>query len=1187
MGMNKIPTLILGIGGIGCRIAAGISDLLSPEDRQHIGIVGMDTNVNDLSKLDSHGIRTIKTSDERTVGDYLKMHPEYTSWFPVNRFTVSRGMLNGAGQIRAISRLAALASEESGAFIPIKEEIKRIRTNRGEGNNGNLTVMVVGSITGGTGAGLFLQMPYYIRKIMKDSDGLDSIIIRGMFVGPDLTADVQPSKINRDAVRVNGYTCLKELNALYMTQALKAGENNLRIDFHKPEDPELTDATINSMRHKAESDDLFFEDDSFDPESFLQDTQTIATGNADIPYDYLYLIEGSTVSGGIGNAALSSVESQVARMVFTLMFTPVKDNALSVEDNMVLQDMDKGGMNRYSSAGLCRLIFPQELAKEYVTLCSVRSQVKDEWLLLDNSFNDQVVEARSRQRTDGQVEIPQLRKSYPALFEREVKGEGKLGRLFKEAFIAQPDHTIISRAASFMKAMEGLVKNVLESDDVVKAQTECELNEENMKKFSDAESEISSVYYALEEYRKLAKRIVIEKEAAIANELFPPSWSSMAHKKDSKVCIYQWLYNVHPLTARYLCYDLMLRLEKRIRELEGRVSGLDLDDYLLEDFDPKEDGIQSADAALRNLREKQIPVLSMIGDESKKLMKLRRKLKDVTETQCELITQYIKLNLELATSQTLLKRVEQLVENYRIFFQSIGNMIEENNDRIAKLEDIRMPLGQIGVYCSKPAFQIMATDYMNSADNTLPTETKTAIFERLFKILADDFENEGKAETERQKERRAAKKAAALGNIFRDAVVDTLRTNVAKNGTGIVDLNIRQALEKQYDLDPGEIADMDLSEDEKLNLFIRRQIENAMRMSAPMLATNASAMAENTETVYMALHPDCAATSMGKPNAGATKELYVPQATEATDGLQATVLMDSAFSPYEITCFKARYKFSIEDLVKYGPDSENARAYKERIRNLGKNPVNTSDPDSFKTVVNPHLDRYWHEEGFIPAMSADERRRSKNNTLKAFIYAMGLDCFKRMIDDEFVDEKGNGRLTWYLDTNRDLIPVKSCGRRIGTGYTDIYKSLPFNGKMKQYILNYAGAVLKNMKGFAEAEELLETILENWLIEDLIQSKDDRNGEEDENILDIILQMRDNMSLEEWKELFTGLQLVLWDICGYLFDENERMVNKAMPEILKKIYQYSRIGDKKVDDLNFTERQARNQIAAMVETKYRR
>ena len=113
MAMNKVPTLILGIGGIGCRIAANINDLLRPEDREHIAIVGMDTNVNDLAQLANRGIRTIQTSDDRTVGEYLQMHPEYMSWFPVNQFTVSRGMLNGAGQIRAISRLAALAAEEN------------------------------------------------------------------------------------------------------------------------------------------------------------------------------------------------------------------------------------------------------------------------------------------------------------------------------------------------------------------------------------------------------------------------------------------------------------------------------------------------------------------------------------------------------------------------------------------------------------------------------------------------------------------------------------------------------------------------------------------------------------------------------------------------------------------------------------------------------------------------------------------------------------------------------------------------------------------------------------------------------------------------------------------------------------------------------------------------------------------
>ena len=49
MGINKVPTLILGIGGIGCRIASNINDLLTPEAKKHIALIGVDTNVNDLS----------------------------------------------------------------------------------------------------------------------------------------------------------------------------------------------------------------------------------------------------------------------------------------------------------------------------------------------------------------------------------------------------------------------------------------------------------------------------------------------------------------------------------------------------------------------------------------------------------------------------------------------------------------------------------------------------------------------------------------------------------------------------------------------------------------------------------------------------------------------------------------------------------------------------------------------------------------------------------------------------------------------------------------------------------------------------------------------------------------------------------------------------------------------------------
>ena len=123
MPMNKVPTLLVGLGGIGCSIAEMASTLLSAEDREYVGVIGMDTNVEDLKKLK---IKHICTSDERLVKDYLIEQPEYRKWFPVSKFIVNRGMQTGAGQIRAISRLAGLASQEAGRFIPMAEEIKRI-----------------------------------------------------------------------------------------------------------------------------------------------------------------------------------------------------------------------------------------------------------------------------------------------------------------------------------------------------------------------------------------------------------------------------------------------------------------------------------------------------------------------------------------------------------------------------------------------------------------------------------------------------------------------------------------------------------------------------------------------------------------------------------------------------------------------------------------------------------------------------------------------------------------------------------------------------------------------------------------------------------------------------------------------------------------------------------------------------
>ncbi len=610
----------------------------------------------------------------------------------------------------------------------------------GRTNKNNLTVMIVGSLTGGTGAGLFLQLPLYIRKVTKDF-GLDSLIIRGMFVGPEITANVQPSKINRDAVRVNAYSCLKELNAFYMMQNRPIDEeNNLEMDYYPKSDAATVKDKADQFKKEYADmtlDDIFSDTDAYDTDVVSSDSTVLAGSEVVIPYDYLYLIEESVASGSIGLADLSSLESQVGHMAFTLMFTPVSNNALSVEDNMVLQDMETGGMGRYSGAGLCRLVFPHQLAKEYVSLCTVRDLVKDEWMLIDRKYESLVVDARIRQRTDGTVDIPKLGPSFVELFKKEVNGNGKLGKLYKEAYLEIMDPTfgpsVISRAHQYMTKLTQYISDFLETDELLQTKAQCTVNEEKMKNFSDATHEIARVTDALNAYIKFAK-LQIKRGGEIANEIFPTAWKTMTARMEEDICIYNLLANAHPITARFFCYSLIDLLEKEIRFLEASTSGLNLNAMDGEDYDEHEAGVQSAAVAVRNLEDRH-----KIGDESKKLKKLRGKFRDNTSTQVGIIDQYRLENTKLAVFASLLDRLEILAEEYRVFFDSISTMIRENNDRIERLEKVEMELGQIGVYCSKEAFRCMAAEYKSMNADVLPQSTQAKLFEQVFRVFADFY----------------------------------------------------------------------------------------------------------------------------------------------------------------------------------------------------------------------------------------------------------------------------------------------------------------------------------------------------------------------------------------------------------------------------------------------------------------
>ncbi len=1116
MSVNHVPTIIIGIGGVGCKIAAGISDLLSDSDRRYVGVIGVDTNVNDLALLKGkHKMETIQTSDDIDVMQYLNGHKEYLEWFPENDFLRKRTMTNGAGQVRTLSRLAMISAVENGRFIPIKTEIDRIRRIDDNPHNSSLTVMIVGSITGGTGAGLFLQMPLFIRDLVKTQVGLRQLVIRGMFIGPDVMEDVQPSKINRDAVCVNGYTCLKELNAFNMRPAYSSEmTDNLRLEFYDNEDLNVSN----------------------------------------VPYNYLYLVERSGKLGSIGDTKLGEIFDYVSHIVYTLLFSPVTADALSIEDNFILASIGQGGMNKFAGAGMCRLVYPKETAQKYVALRVVKELVQKEWLLIDRSFEALKKAAMAKQRTDSTTELPEIKKSYLELFKTEALGDhAKLGMFAKEAFVERSNE-YISVAYEYMKNLDELIQDLMDSEEVMIAENNCEINDQKMKTFSDAQGQINNVWDSMRAYAKLAKHLVDTKPMNFADQIFPQSAEVMEFNKDKKRCVYGLLSKVHPVTARFIIYDIINILEKEMESLKNEIAGVDLSAYTKEDFDAKAKGDQSPSDALRTLRDKRNPIWKMLGSignainsEERAIKKLKIKLEEVSRTHIGTTHCYIENAIKYNVCEILLERFNELAENYLAFFNTVSSKIDRNDEDIIRLENIRFPYGQNGVYCSKEAFDKMTDEYFTGSTIMLSDETKKAIFDQIFSIQARAFAISGKKETPAEKEKRIRKAQLDLERVFSSAVVDTILNDVIEKGGKTVNLTAREALFKECELVEGVIpSDKDYAE--RVGNYIKNRIETAMRVAEPMIATDI--IKDKTEISFLAVSDACSETDANlNPDVSQTAYFYLPNSYGSS-----TVMINDEFPDTEIVCLRLQYNYKIENLIKYKYGSRNEKAYRDRILNLGMKPKQTGNPDDAIVTVNPHLNCHWHEEGFIPAITEKQREIDKQNDLKAFIYALALDIIQLINDDENPDENGNPRPTWFAYTNGYAMiqPIKKCGKLIGNGYSDVFDAISYNGMLKMSILRDAQKHLQNIKGYKTSEELFDGLLDLSLVDDLIHTGSGDNAS-DANLFDIFQSMRSHTKHEKWEKLFDGLLITLWEICEILFDNNSVTINKATRRILEAIY----------------------------------
>lgn len=323
-------SLIIGVGGTGHKILLDVRERLLQKydslaklpivsflqiDTDQQGMSG-NKNFSDAANLDEsdkihvtvHGVEQLRRS--------LQEYPHLRDWLDPR--TLSGDIHQGAGAVRARGRLAFFwnydkiagrIQEERGEIT--KDSNKKIAMDNGFAVSNDVTVYIVGSLLGGTGSGMFLDVAYTVRELMGTERNLDVV---GIFTLPPSGVAVAVNNMP------NAYAGLLELNHF----------TDVATTFHaqyKPDQPGIGNGA----------------------------------GNPNPPFTYCYLVDTSSPKTNLGN--VDKLVGMIGNSIFLDLTSEFQRQKKSNRDNFnqyLIQPDDLGCPQNYMSMGLSAVHFPKD-----------------------------------------------------------------------------------------------------------------------------------------------------------------------------------------------------------------------------------------------------------------------------------------------------------------------------------------------------------------------------------------------------------------------------------------------------------------------------------------------------------------------------------------------------------------------------------------------------------------------------------------------------------------------------------------------------------------------------------------------------------------------------------------------------------------------------------------------------------
>jgi hypothetical protein len=1080
------PTLIVGLGGVGSKITAKLSAMITDEkQRERINFVVFDTDVNELGKIkkDYPLISTVQTSTNMTVGDYLHLD-EFTRdySFPVNPNLYRKTLSEGAGQVRAISHLAFVTAMKRGYMEPLDNAIYDLYKLESTPSTQVLRVIIVSTMAGGTGSGLILPVSMYIKQFLKTRIQIPGSITRGFLILPEILYGAVTAEPMRNAFKANAYAVLRELNAFILKADGNLGErykNKVHMMFPKIGTKEFEEYDV-------------------------------------LPMDFCFMFDAQNIEG----KKLTSTEQYLdhaATCIYAQSIGPMNTRSNSSEDNVIRTLVSGQSRNRYAGAGASELVYPSEHILRYIALKWAAQTVSEHWTLFDKAYYKKSIE-NNKARLKGQnmtdidpateyistVDMSAKNSNAFAMFTRNASyGFDKDG--FTETFSKWNGY--ISELEKFVKGVASKGQSEIDgSRDSAQAAVEKLSGEEkkNMDSFREA-------YNHLLYYKEQVSRRVDDIGSKIAYGLFKFNEDEDATVGELPTQIETYLRDnskefMHPNAARYFLYQTLHALEKKLKEAEKKKDNAEKAFKSFDTMfdDPDTDEIETIDKFMNKVNDANIW--------AKIWRKHEGQIKDYVERYGSLLgtvadyrvtAPYVKVLTEA------IKYVRGLCGAFESFYKSFDGNVGDIERQIRTLEEkYRLNKGNtiryvcastkcLEKFCEKMAFTGSALQ--------IPGDLCRRIYKQ---VRTFSLSPEIKTET-------------FFKDIFENEILRHFETSVMEAYSTDIKMDIIRALETEAEYEA------DVHERSLITDYVKKVITDTKKLADPFInrpvgeePVPIQACAFNKK-LYLVDNPE--------------RETFVNAELKNWGGVACE---DDEINTERVLFYSAIYGLFPYDLLKFSPPKKSQTATLEagEYNKAYFDMIGRIEPDTIKTpVITPHLHKHWHLISEMPDLNNELQKEQEKLIFKALVLGILYDHIRY----EKAGESYKYSL-WLKDSIKEIQLDVSNGSACDRFY-EIVDALTINPVIVRKILKAVDSELKmaqqnNIVRFDES--ILFKGISNLTLREL--SGDDRRM----SIFGIAAAFKATMPPDEFI-VDQGLMLLettletLYDQIEILCPENER------------------------------------------------